>query len=457
MDRAGALESRIREHLRGGRAVPATTGSDDRDTTVMLRGGERATYLTLDLGDSLRATRAPDAGGDSILVEVNARQVGPEASGDWMLRVFRALCSAVDPRFATARTLGETASAMRRSDDRSALSWLTYFGSEEVPTYERDRLMSTPGAIAEGVGAGVLLRFGDDPGPGRRPAYWRLIDAATEHLGTDNVRATMRRRRRAELRPAIVQEASTNPAPALRMPISFVDGDGSRHLVGHTYRDQRFQSRRSADAGLVLEGFTFERCVFANCSLGSDDDRSTEPVIVRSSSIVRCKGSAVFLGWVVFEDCLVDGWSGGASPTDEPLFRRVTLRGNIDAIDVRHPRQLHRDRSDRIARHREFYADVEWALDIRDARFRRCDISGVPGRLVRRDPSTQILVTRERLARSRWQDIGYLGTSWWVGFQRMLDAGIEERVWVAEPRGKDFAAQLELIGILRQAGVAEPD
>ena len=457
MDRAGALESRIREHLRGGRAVPATTGSDDRDTTVMLRGGERATYLTLDLGDSLRATRGPDSGGDSILVEVNARHVGSEMSGDWMQRVFQALCSALDPRLATASTLGETAGAIRRYDDRSNLAWLTYFGSEEVATYERDRLLSTPGAIAKSVGDGVLLRFGDDPGPGRRSPYWRLIDAATEHLDADNVRATMRRRRRAELRPAVVQEASTNAAPALEMPVSFVDGDGTRHLVGHTYRNQRFRGQRSSDGGLVLEGFTFERCVFDNCSLGSLDDRSTEPVIIRSSTVVRCKGRAVFLGWVVVEDCLIDGWSGGAYPTDEPLFRRVTVRGNIDAIDVRHPRQLRRDRSDRIARHEAFYADVEWALDIREARFRRCDISGVPGRLVRRDPSTQILVTRERLARSRWQDLGYLGTSWRVGFERMLDAGIEDRVYVAEPRGKDFVAQLALIGILREAGIAEPD
>ena len=426
MDRAGALESRIREHLRGGVAVPATIGFDDPSTGVMLRGGERATYLTLDLQDSLKATRGRDSGGDSVLVEVNARSVGAEKSGDWMLRVFRALCSALDPRLATARTQGEGMSAMRRYDEPLGLAWLTYFGTEEVPTFGRDRLLATPGAIVEPIGHGVLLRFGDDPGPGRRAPYWRLIDAATEHLGAENVHASMRRRRRAELRPAIAQEASIEPVPTVAIPVPFLDGDGTRHLVGQTYRNQRFRGQRSSEGGLVLEGFAFERCVFDNCSLGSYDDRSTEPLIVRSSSIVRCKGSAIFLNWLVLEDCLVDGWSGGAFPTAEPLFRRVTLRGNIDAIDIRHPRQLFGDRPDRIARHEAFYADVEWALDIRDARFRRCDISGVPGRLVRRDPSSQILVTNERLAASRWQDIGYLGTSWWVGFQRMLAAGIEE-------------------------------
>jgi hypothetical protein len=135
----------------------------------------------------------------------------------------------------------------------------------------------------------------------------------------------------------------------------------------------------------------------------------------------------------------------------------VTFRGNIDAIDIRHPRQLSSDRPVRIARHEDFYGTVDWALDIRDARFRRCDISGVPGRLVRRDPSTQVLVTLERLRRSRWQDIGYLGTSWWLGFERMLSSGIESQVFVAEPRGNDFAAQLEMTTVLRDAGIAEPD
>jgi hypothetical protein len=234
----------------------------------------------------------------------------------------------------------------------------------------------------------------------------------------------------------------------------------------------RFAGIRYSTPGGILEGFDVEKCEFDNVSIGVDvvepgmaaivrrfnpnvsHEYDSAPVVVRNCTLTRCRIWQAYLRYVLVEDSVVDGLSGSLSMTSEVLLRHVVIRGPIDSIDIRHPRQV-MGPEPLIALHAAHYATVDWALDISEARFARCDIGGVPGRLVRRDPATQILVTRERVLASPWREVAQ--GAWKIGIERLLKAEADSEVFVACPRGDDFEESLAVFQRLREAGLAEPD
>lgn len=165
----------------------------------------------------------------------------------------------------------------------------------------------------------------------------------------------------------------------------------------------------------------------------------------------------MFFGLVVVEDCVIDGHAGGFWATATMFLKHVILRGPIDALDLRSPRQLRDPQRPSLAQiHDHFYRSVDWALDISEARFKRCDVGGVPGHLVRRDPGTQVLITRERALAGPWREVT-ADHFWRIGIERLLESGEESEVFVACPRGGRFEQELALIARLREAGIAASD
>ena len=108
-----------------------------------------------------------------------------------------------------------------------------------------------------------------------------------------------------------------------------------------------------------------------------------------------------------------------------------------------------------VVANRRFYEDVDWALDISEARFTAAEFSsGIPARLIRRDPQTQVVLRRSAFEDGRWRDQvdDSLATIWIENFVR---AGFEDTVLVAGKRGKSFAKEVELIQRLRDGGLVQ--
>jgi len=103
------------------------------------------------------------------------------------------------------------------------------------------------------------------------------------------------------------------------------------------------------------------------------------------------------------------------------------------------------------------YASIDWALDIREAEFEECDLRGIPGHLVRRDPETQILVTRERVMEGVWRELDLSRTYWPASLEGLLEDERSDEVLVAPKLATDFEDLLAGLNLLREAGVAEPD
>jgi hypothetical protein len=231
----------------------------------------------------------------------------------------------------------------------------------------------------------------------------------------------------------------------------------------NTHDGKTFSRLFDRNSCAVFADLVFNNCVFDNCALSL----TTSPTLrstVRNVRLKECVSVNCDIGPAVFEDVVVDGletndllilWS--------PLFKHVTVKGKIGELKV----NLRADTDwspviqEPLALARSaFYKSVDWALDISEAEFKEFDLHGIPARLVRRDPATQVIVTRERAMKEDWRrKLKSSNTYWPFVIDMFLDDGEPDIVLVApkRKRKKDFAWLLDGLNDLRQVGVAEPD
>jgi hypothetical protein len=189
---------------------------------------------------------------------------------------------------------------------------------------------------------------------------------------------------------------------------------------------------------------------------------------VRNLRLIGCSQRGCSLDAAILENVLVDGLktNGQLFQTWGAVFSRVVLRGKIDRLMVSNdvfPSMLigEDERRKQVEAFRiansEYYDRVDWALDISQAEFKELDIRGVPSRLIRRDPKTQVVVTRAKALEGGWRSLEFRENLWPVALEGFLRSNEESVILVAAKRHikfRDYQADLEM---LRGAGVAEPD
>ena len=81
-------------------------------------------------------------------------------------------------------------------------------------------------------------------------------------------------------------------------------------------------------------------------------------------------------------------------------------------------------------------------MDISQGEFEEFELRGVPARLVRRDPETQVIVRLEKVQAMQkiWRDLDLAGTPWPIAFQNMSQWGLEDTVLVAPNAGRILVA-----------------
>lgn len=232
------------------------------------------------------------------------------------------------------------------------------------------------------------------------------------------------------------------------------------------YSDRVFYGLDERGDKSRFEDMSFERCIFDDCVFSLTKDISRIAVVRRVSltncAMLRCQTGPAILSEVMVSGLKTDDllilWS--------PFFDRVTLSGEIGKLKVNLSAgsMIKEERQRPFDDFRaSFYKGMEWALDISQARFKEFDIRGVPGRLIRRDPESQILIKRERaleIAKPGWERLLDPSNTLWPFCIRMfLKNGDEDTVLVAPlgaPKGKRDKL-LKGLQELRTLGLAEPD
>ena len=247
-------------------------------------------------------------------------------------------------------------------------------------------------------------------------------------------------------------------------------------------KGQLFRGRSLSDG---FKGVSLTECTFHSCRIRlplvdpaapfhkQQYDLGRRPVI-RDMELRRCRILASVgctLKGAIVEDVLVEDLrTDGMVQTWATVFKHVTFKGKIGRVMFSDLFELpFKGKTTQLQRafeqaNAEYYSTVDWALDIREAEFDDFDCRGVPSRLVRRNPETQMMLARERVLANR-DMIGVVG-GYWEGLiklflRRAERAGGLDRskdaVYVIPRQGVDRKALITGIEVLRKAGVAEPD
>jgi hypothetical protein len=214
----------------------------------------------------------------------------------------------------------------------------------------------------------------------------------------------------------------------------------------------------------TYENYELEGCTFQSSTISAATRDPKDRSIVRHVRLKDCFSAASDVGPAILDEVIVDGLDSGPELLFVwgAAFRHVLLRGKVGSIKVNRGLGIQDPALDQrlCEANRAFYATVDWALDISQMEAVDFELEGVPARLVRRDPETQVVVTRERAMRGDWRQLD-LSKTYWASvldfFVRLDKVKEPDIVLVAPRRNRKFKALKTGLDLLRAAGVAEPD
>jgi hypothetical protein len=222
------------------------------------------------------------------------------------------------------------------------------------------------------------------------------------------------------------------------------------------------------DIPRLLEDVEFRRCTVEICQSPPRQRGPEDRPVIRNVRLVRCHVTASDLPPVIAEDCEIDTiWfhrgKWGPQRMVGCAFRHVVIRGNVTGSLAFTPGPAvpglraveDATRDSYVVANRRFYEGVDWALDIREARFTSVEFSsGIPAALIRRDLETQVVLRRSSLVDGSWQARvkDTLATIW---IEDLLLSGFDDCVLVAAKRGRGFSKEIAAIGSLRDAGLLD--
>lgn len=188
----------------------------------------------------------------------------------------------------------------------------------------------------------------------------------------------------------------------------------------------------------------FHSCEFQHCRI--DDPKG--PSEVRGVTFERCTFAGNYIRDAKVIDCRFEHVKlrGGWTSIEGVDLVRVVLAGPIDGVLV------FQDLPDEMLTRTGV---DDWALDISQGQFSGLELRGMPSRLVRRDPETQVVVRRARALDERWKtlEIG----SYSIPLEDLVAGDVEDVVLVARRRGRRFEEEMAALRLLRSEGIAEPD
>ncbi|MCK6576373.1 hypothetical protein L6V77_35445, partial [Myxococcota bacterium] len=212
------------------------------------------------------------------------------------------------------------------------------------------------------------------------------------------------------------------------------------------YIKNKFFCVDDRDSGKTYDGYSFYRCEFDACQF-SISSAPEFRVRAKNCHLKDCivRGNCGIYTPII-EDSVVDGLkTPGTLFLRGAVFKHVVLKGKVGSIYVGRPAVSDGGSEEAFeVANRDYYATVDWALDLTQVEAQLdLELPSVPGHLIRRDPTTQILVTRERVLAADWRKIDLDGTPYDIALDRLAREGYDSRVLVAPSGHRSFSMHLK--------------
>lgn len=233
-------------------------------------------------------------------------------------------------------------------------------------------------------------------------------------------------------------------------------------ILDRDYSQRKFVDLHDRNSARLFQNLHFLNCQFESCSL-SFTKKPERRSIVRDVRIENCEVRGCMIYPAILQDIHVDGLKTyGMLTIWGAVFARVSLTGKIGGIKISpyvDPKQRTSTMQKRFDEaNAAFYPSIDWALDISAAEFTdEIDIRGIPARLIRRDPKTQVVVTREKALEGTWRQLDLSGTYWPTAIEFLLNRDDPDVVLVAPKHHRTFGRLLQGLEQLREAGIADAD
>jgi len=225
--------------------------------------------------------------------------------------------------------------------------------------------------------------------------------------------------------------------------------------------DKDFMGRSSQD---YFENVTIEDGKFHNChfpaSFKSKNFTSLKNINLRNCSQLNSSVNTTQIENVTVHNLKRSG--------DAPLFligcvfKHVKLSGRISGIKINRFVEIGVEERRRTQPHwdnrtMKFYQDVDWALDISEAKFPGgISFSAIPGDKIKRNPEIHALIRREKLESSDWKNLDYDNTAKDIELSGFLSGSIFDSVVIATRSASKYKKKdLAIIQMLRDEGIAE--
>lgn len=199
------------------------------------------------------------------------------------------------------------------------------------------------------------------------------------------------------------------------------------------------------------EGPSFIECEFDNCRIYGEGQAADDLPVITGASLEKCSVWSCDVGKLWLRGCtVVDTQWKRLMILDACVLEHVTFRGKLGSLNILS------NAFDHSVDCSSAYEDIDWALDISEARFAGVSIRGIPSRAVRRDPASQVVITRKAvLEHPNWREI-VKGTSL-ISIADMMRDGYEDIIFAAGLNSRSGKKDLEDIRHLRDIGIGEPD
>jgi hypothetical protein len=210
--------------------------------------------------------------------------------------------------------------------------------------------------------------------------------------------------------------------------------------------------------GQTFDDLEFTRCTFRSSGLITRSRNLSRRPLIRNVRLSDCIVHSSYLDGAIIEDVSVHNLQRRHSPLflRANAYRHVTLTGKISAVEIRGKLgvmdQSHDDEWDRA--NSRYYRNVDWSLDISDARFASFSISGIPTRLIKRDPETTGVVTRERALEGKWRHLAYNSGLFHIVISQLIKEGYDDCLLIACRGSSKFSERMEDLEMLRNNGIA---
>jgi hypothetical protein len=214
-------------------------------------------------------------------------------------------------------------------------------------------------------------------------------------------------------------------------------------------------------SGSVVAGYEFRQCHFISCHTKILRDVNKR-LTIQDIRLQNCQTTGCTLRSAVLKNVIVDGLqTDGLLQTWGVAFSNVILKGKLGRLMISpkfFPGIVKPEiQQAYIESNMEFYTRIDWALDISEAKFMECDIRGIPSKLIRRDPESQVVISREKAIEGGWRKIDLSHTYWPTAIELFLNRNEPDRVLVAPKAHPRYWHLLDGLKKLREAKITEPD